>query len=203
MATTPLHPTAPPGTPRCCTTSSPVSDGVRVSVVRHAVSGSATLPRLWALLSPGGPGRPLPPLRRAGGRRRSHCRGRRVMPREPTRKEKRQDGAAGQAQARGPVKPGQGSFLSLRSAGKALGFIASRAMVPGRGMGQEASRPTPLTTAPESALGSVPTGALSSTQAAPLCHEAGPSGTDPAVPSKEVLANHGPLATATQGISNR
>ena len=93
--------------------------------------------------------------------------------------------------------------LSVGSAGKGFGFIAFRAMVPEKGGGAGECPSHPLTTAPGSALGSVPTVALSSAQARPLSHLSGSSSMDPSVQSKEVLADHGPLATAVQGLSNR
>jgi hypothetical protein len=54
LATSPLQPSARPASHRWCGAVSPLSDGVRVSVVWGAVSGRATLPGLSALLSPGG-----------------------------------------------------------------------------------------------------------------------------------------------------
>lgn len=87
------------------------------STFRRNQDRRATLPRLSLLLSPGGPRRPLSPLRRAGSHRRSRGRRREVTPQSNNR--------AGVSSARaeplelGALPPNPQSFLGHR--GIALG----------------------------------------------------------------------------------
>ena len=190
MAAPPLHAGGGAAEPWWCAALGPLGNCVRVPVLHDTIPGRAALPRLPALLPPGGAGRPLSPLRRGGDRRRSRRWGCGVMPLEKERWR------------------GRGLLPIHGAPGMGFGFIASRAMVSRKGRGRMAPDP-PLSPRPlgrrsgpcQSATANprLVTVALSSAQARPLSHVAGP-GSHPS--SKEVLADHRPLATANLGVSN-